>query len=150
MKEPASIFHRLFSNHKFYRRHKCLSRLISLLPTTMQEQIHYAYLKGKTLFFVLKHPGYVMEFNYNKKVINQVLSKLKRGYPFCEDVEVRAIQVYDKFIPQKDTICDTEKTYTERAKGEFEIKTDDPELKELFIKIKKAIQEQAGEEDKDS
>ncbi len=113
----------------------------------MQKQILYIYKKDDTLFFVLKHPGFVMEFNYNKKHINDVLNLLRKKSDLCKDLQVSKIKNYYKFVaepkpPQPKPL----QRYKERAKGEFEIQTQNEELRQILEKIRQRIQ--AHEDDR--
>ena len=53
-----------------------LEKLIHVLPLKLKKGVKFAYIKRQILFFVLKHPVYKMEFEYNKEIIKSLLKKL--------------------------------------------------------------------------
>jgi len=105
----------------------------------MQEALLYIYKRGATLYFVFKHSGFVMEFNYSKNHINELLKLLQKEYPHCQDLHITTLKAYDKFVPTTQKPPPYRSLYTERAKGDFEINTDNKEIEEILQKIKKAI-----------
>lgn len=50
-----------------------IERLINALPLKMKKGVKFGYIKNQTLFFVLTHPVYKMEFEYNKSLIKSLL-----------------------------------------------------------------------------
>ena len=52
-----------------------IQRFIDLLPLKLRKGIKFAYVKKQILYFVLTHPVYKMEFDYNKSLINSLLKK---------------------------------------------------------------------------
>ncbi len=141
--------HRLFPSPKYIEQ-RCFRKLIALLPPRMQEHILYAYRRGEILYFVLKHPGFVMEFNYNKKHINEVLKLLQSRYPQCQKLKITTIKGYHKFIPQPQEQPSPLLRYTERALGNFTIATQNEELRALLEKIQEAIKKNAARNDQKS
>ncbi len=110
----------------------------------MQRQVHYIYKKGGTLYFVLTHPGFLMEFNYNKKHINEVLNLLQKRFDACKDIEISQIKAYHKYTPPTPPPKPKPlQRYKERAKGEFEICTQNEELRKLLEQIRQRIKSDA-------
>ncbi len=110
----------------------------------MQKQILYIYKKGQTLYFVLSHPGFLMEFNYNKKHINEVLNLLAERFEACKDIEISQIKAYHKYIPPTSPPRPKPlQRYKERAHGEFEVTTENEELKRLLEQIRQRIKSNA-------
>ncbi len=144
MKNPSAIFSHLFSNnkHKFFTQ-KCLHKLKTLLPKRFGEHLHYSYVKNRTLYFVFDHPAFVMEFNYSKKDINALLKLLREKSGYCRDLDVITIKAYHKFIPTTQEQIPSVLRYTERAKGDFAVHTDNPKIQELMHKIREAIRRNA-------
>ena len=119
----------------------CIDKLISLLPPHLANAVMFTYIKNRTLFFVLNHPGLKMEFNYKHNLIKSLLNKIKDIDLKCQIIEVDEIKsfVSNKIKPPlaepKPTL-----TYKERSSGKFNNQATSDELKELFEKIKNTIQ----------
>jgi hypothetical protein len=119
----------------------CIDKLISLLPPHLANAVMFTYIKNRTLFFVLNHPGLKMEFNYKHNLIKSLLNKIKDIDLKCQIIEVDEIKsfVSNKIKPpvinQKPLL-----TYKERSSGKFDNLASSDELKELFEKIKETIQ----------
>ncbi|NPA56488.1 MAG: hypothetical protein GXO19_01990 [Epsilonproteobacteria bacterium] len=104
----------------------------------------YLYRRNRTLYFVFKHPGFVMEINYNKKLIKDLLTLLRERYKVCRHIEIEQIRAYAKFLPpeEKSGRERWEESYEEWATGNFPSSENFPEL---FEKIKEAIRRNRGE-----
>jgi hypothetical protein len=143
MKTAEEIISHLINkpqNSKIVQK-RCIDKLISLLPPHLANAVMFTYIKNRTLFFVLNHPGLKMEFNYKHNLIKSLLNKIKDIDLKCQIIEVDEIKsfVSNKIKPplanQKPTF-----TYKERASGKFKNLASSDELKELFEKIKETIQ----------
>lgn len=84
-----------------------------------------------------------MEFNYIKKDINALLNMIQTHQGLCKNIHYKSIKSYAKFFPQKKISIKPIQQYQERAKGIFNIKTDNPELQQILMQIQKKIQENA-------
>ena len=140
MKKPKEILPHLFENPYPLLRQRCLNKLITLLPLKLKESVLYSYIRGSTLYFVLNHPGYVMEINYNKTLIKELLTLLQNRDKICKEIEVKQIKAYAKFTPPKQNIIKSQYRYKEKAKGDF---LEARNFQELFHKIKEAIKKNA-------
>ncbi len=117
----------------------CIDKLISLLPPHLAKAVMFTYIKNRTLFFVLNHPGLKMEFNYKLNLIKSLLNKIKTIDVKCKIIEVDEIKSFvSNKIPTKE-IKKQNLTYKERATGEFKNSSTTKELNELFEKIRKTI-----------
>ncbi|NPA83393.1 MAG: hypothetical protein GXO38_02795 [Epsilonproteobacteria bacterium] len=96
----------------------------------------YLYRRGETLYFVLKHPGFAMEVNYNTKLIKDILTTLAQRYKACRHIKITQIRAYAKFVQEPKPSPKWHHSYKERATGEFR---ESQEFPELFAKIKEAI-----------
>ncbi len=82
-----------------------------------------------------------MEFNYNKKVINDVLKLAKQKIDECQGLEFTHYKAYNKFIStKKEESLPLYQRYSEKAKGSFTIFTNNEKLANILIKIKEQIQ----------
>ncbi len=122
---------------------KCYEKIKALLPPRFQNGIHFIYVKNRILFFALNHPALKMEFNYNLNLIKGVLKELKKSFKECEDVDFKEIRVFvsnrvengNENEKKEDSMI----IYKERSSGEFDIKTENKNLKTLFENIQKHI-----------
>lgn len=144
MKKSSNIINHL-KNQPLYAKLKtvkCFEKIKSLLPPKLQNAVLFIYTKNNILFFVLNHPGYKMEFNYNVNLIKSILKELKKRERACKDLEFKEVRSFvSNKIDNQESINKEEKLiYKERAKGEFEIQTDNEKLKKIFEEIKHIIQ----------
>jgi hypothetical protein len=117
----------------------CIDKLLSILPPHLAKAVMFTYIKNRTLFFVLNHPGLKMEFNYKHNLIKSLLNKIKDIDVKCKIIEVEEIK---SFVSNKIPTPKSEKIefiYKERSSGEFVNLATTQELKELFEKIKETI-----------
>ncbi len=118
---------------------ECINKLISFLPPHLANAIMFTYIKNRTLFFALNHPGLKMEFNYKHNLIKSLLNKLKDIDLKCKIIEIDEIKTFvsnkiEAKAPKISTII-----YKERANGEFQNLATDTELNKLFEEIRKMI-----------
>jgi hypothetical protein len=124
---------------------RCFEKLISLLPPQLSRAVMFTYVKNKTLFFVLNHPGLKMEFNYKITLIKSLLKKIKDIDPDCQNIDVTDIKAFvtNKINFDPPPPPETKFTYKERATGRFYNFATDPKLKQLFQEIKEEIRKNA-------
>lgn len=117
----------------------CIDKLISCLPPQMARAVLFTYIKNRTLFFVLNHPGLKMEFNYKHNLIKSLLKKIKDIDLICKEVEVDEIKsfVSNKIAPpvKPQKII----TFHERSHGNFANDAKDETLHALFESIRQEI-----------
>ena len=113
-----------------------LLKLIDLLPFNIKKGVLFAYTKNQTLFFVVSHPVYKMEFKYNETLIRDLLKKL----------HIANIDKVDCFVTNRKTKTDSfeyEKVeiekIKERSNGLFDNNIEDKELYKLFEEIRETI-----------
>ena len=144
MKKSSNIITHL-KNQPLYSKLKtvkCFEKIKSLLPPRLSNAILFIYIKNDILFFVLNHPGYKMEFNYNLNLIKGVLKELKKRESVCKDLVFKDVKAFvSNKIDLEENKNQTGKKliYKERATGDFEIKTNNKNLKNIFQNIKKII-----------
>jgi hypothetical protein len=98
------------------------------------------YIKNKTLFIALNHPGLKMEFNYNVNLIKRLLKELKKVDLSCKSIKVDDIRTFTSNKTSDTREVSLAKiAYKERSRGEFLIRTDNKNLIEVFENIKKII-----------
>jgi hypothetical protein len=137
MKKLNEIISHLKSNPEFKRINTATSieKFISILPLKLKKGVKFGYVKGQTLYFVLTHPVYKMEFEYNKADIK---SLLKMGN--FDNVTDIAFFITNK-IEKKKKVAKSEPLYKERAKGVFFNKANDKDIHEKFENIRNIIKD---------
>ncbi len=145
MKNPTTIFKHLYSHHPKFWQSRCFRKILSLLPPRFKDHILYLYQKNGTLYFVFNHPAFAMEFNYNKKPINDILKLAKEKIEECQILTFTHIKGYHKFVaPQEPYSPPPLQQYKEQAQGEFTIYTTDEKLSTLLAHIKDQIKKNAS------
>ncbi|WP_201353875.1 hypothetical protein [Hydrogenimonas urashimensis] len=143
MKKIDTVLHHLVSQPIYarLRERECFRRIKAALPEPMRRGILFMYIKNRTLFFVVKHPAFKMEFDYKLSLIKNLLSSLPPVKEACIDDEITEIRAFvSKFSPAPKPPVDTEPRYRERARGTFDADSADPSIKEVFAQIKKSIE----------
>lgn len=110
-----------------------IERLIKSLPLKLNKGIKFGYIKNQTLFFVLTHPVYKMEFEYNKNLIKSLLKDANIAN--VNDIKFFVTNVIEK----KETINEEKVFYKERSFGIFENFCKDENLRKKFEEIRKII-----------
>ncbi|ADG93718.1 conserved hypothetical protein [Arcobacter nitrofigilis DSM 7299] len=110
-----------------------IERLIKSLPLKLNKGIKFGYIKNQTLFFVLKHPVYKMEFEYNKSLIKSLLKKANIAN--VNDIKFFVTNVIEK----KEEEPKEEDFYKERSYGIFENFCENEDLRKKFEEIRKII-----------
>ena len=120
MKKINEILSHLKNNPEFSKINTSflIKKFIEVLPLKLKKGVKFAYVKNQTLFFVLTHPVYKMEFEYNKA-----------------DIGFFITNVIEKKEEEKAPIP----LYKERSYGIFENKAKDEYLFKRFEKIREII-----------
>ena len=108
-------------------------KFIDVLPLKLKKGVKFGYIKNQTLYFVLTHPVYKMEFEYNKADIKSLLKKFKIAN--VEDIGFFVTNIIEK----KETKKTDEPLYKERSYGIFENKAKDEKLFKKFERIRDII-----------
>lgn len=110
-----------------------IERLINALPLKMKKGVKFGYIKNQTLFFVLTHPVYKMEFEYNKSLIKSLLKTANIAN--VNDVKFFVTNIIEK----KEETQEIKSYYNERSHGIFENFCKDEKLKKRFEEIREII-----------
>jgi len=143
MKKASDIINLLQNKPQFSKLsyYKCIHKIESAFSKPLQKMIKFAYIKNKTLFFVLNHPGAKQEFDNN---IDSIKSALKFVTPKeCEDIQIDDIKAFVTHTPTKNVTFEPKEIehYQERAKGTFSVDMiHDEKLKNIAKTIKEIIQ----------
>lgn len=135
MKKMNEILSHLKNNPEFRRinTQETIQNFIELLPPKLKKGIKFAYIKRQILYFVLTHPVYKMEFEYNKSLINSLLKKAK-----IANVEELQFFVTNK-IEKKQKVEIKAEIYKERSHGIFANPITDKKLHKKVEKIRSII-----------
>jgi hypothetical protein len=115
MKKMNEILSHLKNNPQFRKinTNSSIKNFIDVLPLKLKKGVKFAYVKRQTLYFVLSHPVYKMEFEYNKAHIKSLLKK-----SLIANVEEIDFFVTNK-IKKKSKKIEHEPSYDERSHGIF-------------------------------
>jgi len=145
MKSASDVIRSLQNRPQFSKlsHFKCINTIRSTFSRPLQKMIKFAYIKNGTLFFVLNHPGAKQEFDNNIQSIKSALKFVKPKE--CDALAITDIKAFvsHTLLPkQGQTVAPKlPQTYPERAKGAFEITTEDEKLRSLLESIREIIKE---------
>lgn len=135
MKKINEILSHLKNNPEFSKINTSflIKKFIEVLPLKLKKGVKFAYVKNQTLYFVLTHPVYKMEFEYNKADIKSLLKNFKIAN--VEDIGFFITNVIEKKEDPKEPIP----LYIERSYGIFENRAKDEYIFKKFEKIREII-----------
>ena len=135
MKKINEILSHLKNNPEFSKINTSflIQKFIEVLPLKLKKGVKFAYVKNQTLYFVLTHPVYKMEFEYNKADIKSLLKNFKIAN--VEDIGFFITNIIEKREDPKEPIP----LYIERSYGIFENRAKDEYIFKKFEKIREII-----------
>ncbi len=135
MKKLNEILSHLKNNPEFRKINtsSTIEKFIDVLPLKLKKGVKFGYIKGQTLYFVLTHPVYKMEFEYNKADIKSLLKNAN-----FDNVNEIAFFVTNK-IERKTKEIIKEPLFKERSNGVFINKAKDEILYKKFESIRNII-----------
>lgn len=135
MKKINEILSHLKNNPEFRKINTSflIMKFIDVLPLKLKKGVKFAYIKNQTLYFVLTHPVYKMEFEYNKALIKSLLKNFK-----IANVEEIAFFVTN-VIEKKEENKIEQNVYKERSYGIFENLAKDEKIFKKFENIREII-----------
>ena len=145
MKKASLILSQLgnLPQFKLLKQQECYKKYISLLSKKWQQAIAFVYIKERTLFIVVKHPGFKMELNYNRDLLKSLLTQLGRHDQACSTLKADKVTIFHskyRSVVQKEDRFDTVPHYHELASEEFALLSSDQEITKRFEAIKTAIE----------
>lgn len=138
MKKLNEILSHLKKNPEFRKINTSTSikKLIEVLPPKLKKGVKFAYIRTQTLYFVLTHPVYKMEFEYNKADIK---SLLKMGnFDNVTEIDFFVSNKIEKKA-KKEKIKKEDLLFRERAKGSFYNQAKDDKIYQKFENIREII-----------
>ncbi|KAB7884454.1 DciA family protein [Poseidonibacter ostreae] len=135
MKKLNEILSHLKNNPEFRKINtsSTIEKFIDVLPLKLKKGVKFGYIKGQTLYFVLTHPVYKMEFEYNKADIKSLLKNSN-----FDNVNEIAFFVTNK-IERKSKEIKEEPLYKERSNGIFINRAKDENIYKKFESIRNII-----------
>ena len=135
MKKINEILSHLKNNPEFSKINTSflIKKFIEVLPLKLKKGVKFAYVKNQTLYFVLTHPVYKMEFEYNKADIKSLLKNFKIAN--VEDIGFFITNIIEK----KEELKEPAPLYIERSYGIFENKAKNEQIFRKFEKIREII-----------
>ena len=135
MKKISEILSHLknYPEFKKFNTYSLIVKFIDVLPLKLKKGVKFAYVKNQTLYFVLTHPVYKMEFEYNKADIKSLLKNFKIAN--VEDIGFFITNVIEKKEKENEPIL----LYKERSYGIFDNKAKDEYLFKRFENIREII-----------
>ena len=135
MKKINEILSHLKNNPEFRKINTSflIMKFIDVLPLKLKKGVKFGYVKNQTLYFVLTHPVYKMEFEYNKADIKSLLKNFKIAN--VEDIGFFITNVIEKKEKENEPIL----LYKERSYGIFDNKAKDEYLFKRFENIREII-----------
>ena len=146
MKKASLILSQLGNLPQFtpLKKQACYQKYISLLGAKWQKAITFVYVRDNTLFVAVKHPGFKMELNYNRDLLKSVLTQLATLDKACSGLKANKVAIFHaKYhsVLQKEPALDTVPHYHELASQEFQVLSDDQEIKKRFEQLKAVIKQ---------
>ncbi len=129
-------------HYKKISKSYCYNKFINSLSPKYQKAIAFVYVKEKTLFIALSHPGFKMELNYHLDSFKYNVNLIQKHDKKCIDIKVNKVILFNsnkKTILKDIKILSTVPYYKELSYAFFEINSKDSEISEKFENIKKAI-----------
>ncbi len=111
-----------------------IEKLIDALPLKLKKGVKFAYIKRQTLFFVLTHPVFKMEFEYNKSLIKSLLKPANIAN--VDDVQ---FFVTNKIEKKEEVKKEEKPSFNERSYGLFENFAKDEKTFKIFEEIRQLI-----------
>jgi len=129
-------------HYKRISKSYCYNKFIDSLSPKYQKAIGFVYVKEKTLFIALSHPGFKMELNYHLDSFKYNINILQKYDKKCSDMIVDKVILFNsnkKTILKNPKILSTVPYYKELSYAFFDINSKDSEISEKFENIKRAI-----------
>ena len=116
--------------------HRCLRKIISLLPQNYKKYITQISYKGEVLYIKVSHPALRQEIYYKRDLIFSIIKTL-HSYNMCKDLNPKKIITDYKY--QKPPKPPKEIKFYIKKADDFEIKAKNPEIIKHFEEIKKIL-----------
>jgi len=137
MKKANEILnHLLYPFNDKLQEHRCLKKIISLLPPKYNKYITNSFIKGDILYINVSHPALRQEIFYNK---NLIFSLIKTFHQAGECLSINPKKVVTNYKYQKSPPPPKFIKFYIKESGNFEIKAKNEIIKNKFQEIKEII-----------
>jgi len=116
--------------------HRCLKKIISLMPDKYKKFITSIYYKNGILYINVSHPALKQEIFYNKNIVFSII-KTMHNHNICKCLKVNKIITNYKYIPPQKPPKEI-KFYLKKA-NDFKIKAKNEEIRKKFEEIRKVL-----------
>jgi len=116
--------------------HRCLRKIISLMPQNYKKYITQISYKGDVLYISVSHPALRQEIFYKRNLIFSII-KTMHSANICSHINPKKIITTYKYTPPPKPPSEI-KFYIRKVK-DFEIKAKDSKIKKKFEEIKEAL-----------
>ena len=130
---------------KLLKKQYCYQKFIASLAPRFKKAIAFVYVRDKTLFIALSHPGFKAELHYNKDSLKDVLNMLAYLDKKCQTLKASKVVLFNSkhlSIIKKEKIKSMVPYYKEHSLGTFKIESEDKEMIEAFENIRSSIEKQ--------
>ncbi len=116
--------------------HRCLKKIITLMPPKYKKYILSIQYKGNLLYIKVSHPAIKQELLLKKNEIFSVI-KIMHKNNICKEINPKKLFIDYKYTPVPKPPKEI-KFYIKKAK-DFENRAKNPEIKKIFDEIKKIL-----------
>ena len=135
-KAEEIISHILKPFNEKLAKHRCLKKIISLMPPKYKKFILSINHKGEVLYIKVSHPAIRQELFYKRNEIFTII-KTMHNHGICKEIKISKIITDYRYNPPPKPPKEI-KFYLKEAKS-FENKAKTPEIKKIFEEIKKVL-----------
>ncbi|GEM_PF-2054332 len=111
----------------------------------LESRFVYGSISGEVLVLYFDHPGAVGEFEMKKSEILKRMREIYKEKGLKEVLIFRSIKA--AFVQSRKKETQKQEQRADRAKGDFEIRVENPEIRRYFERIKEYIRADARLED---
>jgi len=136
MKTGKEILNHILSPyHDKLNHHRCLKKIISLLPLIYQKYINSITTKGSNLYIFVNHPAIKQELYFKRKEIFSIINTLNK----LENCNLNITKIYTiyKYTPAIKPPKEL-KFYIKKV-NDFKIKAKNEKIRKKFEEIKEAL-----------
>ncbi len=130
------ITHILKPFEKKLKIHRCLKKIISLMPPKYKKFILSIQYKGEVLYIKVSHPAIKQELLIKKTEIFTIV-KTMHNHNICNELNIKKLYVDYKYTPEPKPMKEI-KFYLKQA-GDFENRAKNPEIRKIFDEIKEIL-----------
>ncbi len=116
--------------------HRCLRKIIALMPQNYKKYITQISYKGDVLYIKVSHPALRQEIFYKRNLIFSLI-KTMHSAGICKQINPKKIITDYKYSPPPKPPKEI-KFYIRKVE-DFDIKAKNPEIKKKFEEIKEAL-----------